>query len=423
MESSITWSWIFKKVYMKLYEKLPSPDQLGQMAEGEDISVKKVNGHFHTPYSFSAFSSLEQVLEMARDEQVDVLGINDFYTMAGYDEFAGLCAGYGKFPMFNIEFMGLLKEEQAAGIRVNDPNNPGRTYFSGKGLDFPVSLSGESFEKLRSVREESDRQTRQMVEKASAHLVKIDEEFKMDYDEILEKYTRGMVRERHIARVIRTLVYDKVSSDAGRRAMLERIYDGKKSVAPLDDPAAVEGEIRSMLLKSGGVAFVREDPKAFLEIPEVIRIIIDAGGIPCYPVLLDDKQGNYTEYEANKEVLYDKLTAMNVYALELIPGRNRLENLRSFVEYFHRRGFVITFGTEHNTPSLDPLTVSAADAPLDDTLERISYEGACITAAHQYFRSLGEPGFTDRDGRPADDRDRFIRTGNLIINHFVNKEI
>ena len=52
--------------------------------------VHEVNGHFHTPYSFSAFRDLKQVFEMAREEQVKILGINDFYTMAGYEEFHDL---------------------------------------------------------------------------------------------------------------------------------------------------------------------------------------------------------------------------------------------------------------------------------------------------------------------------------------------
>jgi len=28
------------------------------------------------------------------------------------------------FPLFNIEFISLLKKEQKEGVRINDPNNP-----------------------------------------------------------------------------------------------------------------------------------------------------------------------------------------------------------------------------------------------------------------------------------------------------------
>jgi len=37
-----------------------------------------------------------------------------------------------------------------------------------------------------------------------------------------------------------------------------------------------------------------------MSLEEVIEIITNAGGIPCYPVLLDDRNGNYTEYEKDR---------------------------------------------------------------------------------------------------------------------------
>ena len=33
--------------------------------------------------------------------------------------------------------------------------------------------------------------------------------------------------------------------------------------------------------------------------------------------------------------------------------------LKNFVEFFHNKGFIITFGTEHNTPEMIPLTVTS----------------------------------------------------------------
>jgi hypothetical protein len=96
-----------------------------------------------------------------------------------------------------------------------------------------------------------------------------------------------------------------------------------------------------------------------------------------------------------------------------------VEHLVPFVEYFHKRGFVITFGTEHNTPALDPLTVSTANAPLDEYLMQVSYEGACIIAAHQFRRSMGETGFVDAEGKVTADRNELIQLGNLVIEKFT----
>jgi hypothetical protein len=104
---------------------------------------------------------------MADKEKINVLGINDFYTTAGYDEFTELCETHKKFPLYNIEFMGLLKSEQEHGIRINDPNNPGRIYFCGKGLDFPVDRESKSIQTISNLFNESSKQTKEMVEKYS----------------------------------------------------------------------------------------------------------------------------------------------------------------------------------------------------------------------------------------------------------------
>lgn len=383
--------------------------------------VHEVNAHFHTPFSFSAFKDLRQLFEMAAAENVNVLGINDFYTTAGYEEFHDLSLEYKKFPLFNIEFMGLLKEEQKKDIRVNDPNNPGRTYFSGKGLNYPVSLEGTSLKKLENVRTESEKQTREMLKLVAEHLESIDPALKLDYESALENYTRGMLRERHIAKIIRDMIFDNYETDSKRKEVLKKIYNGKETSVNIESPAALEGEIRGRLLKSGGTAYVKEDPKAFLEIDEIIKIILDAGGIPTYPVLLDDKEGNYTDFERDFEKLLDELTLRNIYSLELIPGRNDLNRLEEFVLFFHDRGFVLTFGTEHNTASLIPLKITARGGKeLSDDMKRINFEGGCLIAAHQYLRANNEEGYLDKNGKPRlQYKEELIELGNTVIEYFL----
>ena len=105
------------------------------------VQEVSVNAHLHTPYSFSAFDTLTDALNRAVAENVKVVGINDFYTTAGYGEWDRECRKRKLYPLFNIEFISLHKADQEAGVRVNDPNNPGRTYLSGKGLAYPVELA------------------------------------------------------------------------------------------------------------------------------------------------------------------------------------------------------------------------------------------------------------------------------------------
>ena len=78
-----------------------------------------VNAHLHTPYSFSAFASIDEALDKAAAEGVKVVGINDFYSMDGYGAWKAGCAARGLYPLLGIEFISLNAEDQAAGLRVN----------------------------------------------------------------------------------------------------------------------------------------------------------------------------------------------------------------------------------------------------------------------------------------------------------------
>jgi hypothetical protein len=231
------------------------------------------------------------------------------------------------------------------------------------------------------------------------------------------------VRERHLAKALRNLAAESFQSPDDQLHFLETLYGGKQSKTGLSNPAALENEIRSNLLKSGGAAFVEEDERSFLELKRIIRIIITAGGIPCYPVLLDDPSGKCTEFENDREKLCDSLTGLGIECIELIPGRNDPDILRNFVEFFHEKGFIITFGTEHNTPEMVPLTVSArGSVPLDNYLKRIAWEGTCVLAAHQYLRADGRQGYVLPDGTHSNDqRDGLVKLGQMVIEYFLKK--
>ena len=200
---------------------------------------------------------------MARRENVKVLGINDFYTTDGYAEFNDLAKQYRIFPLFNIEFMSLQKDLQTAGIRVNDPNNPGRTYFSGKGLKFPVSLGAAQAGQIRDIQDESNRQTAEMVEKLNAFLKELRFGFQLSFNEIKVRYAKNLIRERHLAKALRMAVMEKYKQEEEQKAVFEKLFSGKAVHSSMTDFAGLENEIRGNLLKSGGRAFVPEDDKAF----------------------------------------------------------------------------------------------------------------------------------------------------------------
>ncbi len=397
------------------------PDQQSLLEMFPDKETLPVNAHLHTPYSFSAFTDIRQIFEMAQKENISVLGINDFFVTDGYDSFYQEAMNYGIFPMFNIEFISLLKKEQKDGIRINDPNNPGRCYFTGKGLDFPYSLTDPLRTKLKKVVAESQDQVRAMIARANEWFAQIDMNIRLSYDDILKKYAKELVRERHVAKAIRMAVFDKAGSDMDRITRFTSIFDGKAPKSHLNDIPGLENEIRGNLLKAGGKAFVEEDDNAFMSVEEVIEIITSAGGIPCYPVLLDDRNGNYTEYEKDPEFLRQELLKKQIGCIELIPGRNDATHLERFVNYFHDKGFVILMGTEHNAPDMIPITCDTRGGkPLSPEMQRISYEGSCVVATHQYLKSKDLTGFLNNQGIPrTTERDSLVKLGNAVIHHFV----
>lgn len=400
------------------------PDSRSLLSKNLDVNsnILDVNGHFHTPFSFSSFTSIDQVFEMALEEKVRVLGINDFYTTDGYADFNQLAQQYKVFPLFNIEFMGLQKDLQAKGIRVNDPSNPGRTYFSGKGLRFPVKLNAQMVERLFRVQDESNQQTAEMIRKLNAWTKELGQDLNLNFDTIKAKYAKNLVRERHIAKALRESIVERFESADDQKSFYAKVFDGKELKSALTDVAGVENEIRSNLLKSGGKAFVPENDKAFLSLEQVMELIIHAGGIPCYPVLLDNPKGEFTDFEQDFEALYNYLVMKNIYSVELIPSRNNPAVLEEFVNFFNDRGFLVTLGTEHNTPQLDPLKVyDGKGNELSENLKRIAYEGACIIAAHQYLISKDEQGYLDAANKAKiEQRADFIALGNAVIHHFVN---
>lgn len=404
-----------------IFTTFPQPAELLEWYKAQPATnVPDINGHIHTPHSFSAFSEIRQAFEMSKAEGVSVLGINDFYTTDGFEEFAELAAKNKVFPLFNIEFMGLQNDLQEAGVRVNDPSNPGRTYFSGKGLCQPAKMSDASAKVMKNLKTESNRQTFEMVTKLNAFFAENGIDIQFDAEEVQSRLAINLFRERHIAQAIRIAVFEKETSNEARLELMKAIFSGKDVKSSIEDEAALENEIRGNLLKAGGAAFVPEDPKAFLSLEEVMEFIIDAGGIPCYPCLLDFGDENYTDFEEDKEKLLATLKSKNVFSIELIPGRNKFHILKEFVKFFNENGFVITFGTEHNTPKLDPIKISCGGGvDLDDELKQINYEGSAVVAAHQYLVAIGKEGYLKDGVAKVDEKASFIELGKAVIAKFL----
>ena len=127
-----------------------------------------------------------------------------------------------------------------------------------------------------------------------------------------------------------------------------------------------------------------EDPKAFLPMETVQHIIEAAGGIPTYPFLADDAKGNFTDFEGDLQKAADTLKKRGFRSVEFITTRNTTAVLESYAGYLEDEGFIVTFGSEHNTPAMEPIKLRTRDAAgLSEKLRAINYRGACAILEHQ----------------------------------------
>jgi hypothetical protein len=409
---------------MDFWKSFPGRDELlAWYKKNGKGTIFSVNAHLHTPYSFSAFRDIPQALDMAVAEKVQVMGINDFYTTDGYAEWAGECAKRGIFPLFNIEYISLNRADQLAGLKVNDPGNPGRTYLSGKGLSFPPVMDEPYATALESIRFETDKHVAGMCRKVNGLLQQIEAGFLLDMEAIRKEMTKGMVRERHLAKAIREKAEAHFASAEEKKAFYARLFGGKALVSDLDAYAAIENELRNNLLKAGGPAFIPEPIEAFLESDMVCRMILNQGGIPTYPFLADDANGNFTHFEGSKELAAKTLKERNIWSVELITTRNSLAVLEEYVQFFHQEGFVVTLGSEHNTPAMEPIELFARKkTELSPVVKSINYQGACVVAAHQYLSAFEGSGYLDQDGKPKSGQyDQFVTFGMALIEYLKIK--
>lgn len=383
-----------------------------------NIESLKVNAHLHTPYSFSAFNNIDDALDRAVEEGVKVVGINDFYTTSGYETWAEGCKKRKLYPLFGIEFISLNEEDQKAGLRVNDPGNPGRTYLSGKGLSYPFQLGEPYATQLAEVKKEANNQVEAMCGKINELLKASDINFSLNFEKIKNELTKGSIRERHLAKALRMKVYEYYENDEKNiKSAFVKLFGEKELKSSIDNIAGVENEIRGNLLKAGGSAFVSEDAKAFLPIQTVCQIIIAGGGIPTYPFLADDAKGYYTDFENDVERVAKQLTQRGFHSVEFITPRNGIELLEKYAEYLYNQGFVVTFGSEHNTPAMEPIELFARNGvPLTKKLKKINFDGACVVAAHQHLVSQGKKGYVDKQGNAdRSKREEFIKIGKELI--------
>jgi len=388
-----------------LFQSLGAPETLwARAAEGLAPATRpRVNAHIHLPPNFSAFDTVTQAIDLAEAQQVGVLGASNYYDYTVYGDFAQQAAQHGIFPLFGIEIIALIDDLVRAGVKLNDPGNPGKMYLCGKGISRFDAMTPEATELLSVIRsKDSERMARMVARMAEifaeagletglyAHLVKAG---------IVARHGSPIatvyLQERHVAQAFQEALFAQVAPEE-RGAVLARIF-GVPSKAGADDAAVVQNEIRSHLMKAGKSAYVEE---TFVGFEHAYKLILALGGIPCYPTLADGT-APLCPYEDPVDTLIANTKARNIHCAEFIPVRNSPEVLTRYVRAMRAAGLVITAGTEHNTRDMLPIEPACVKGvPIPEEIQEIFWEGACVVAAHQVLTAQGQPGFVDAQGNP-----------------------
>ncbi|MBI4605640.1 MAG: hypothetical protein HY721_27050 [Planctomycetes bacterium] len=363
-----------------------------------------INTHVHTSKSFAYFESPSDAAWQAYKERVSIFGINDHYTLAGHEEFGKACKLLGIRPLFSMEAVAMWEEAAKARKTVNDPNNPGRTYLTAKGITrpFPPGCQGaKDLARMNAALEERNvKITAKLAELFEKRLKTKDA---VAWDDVIALTPHGQPTERHICLAAARHLERAYPELEARAKALAKITGEDPPGGVLEDPAALQDHLRSRLVKAGRPAYVEESKDAFIPVKRLVAMALDLGSVPTYPVMGDP----VSPWEEDLDRLFDRLEALNIHAVEVIPDRNRRERLSAIIAKAAERGFPIMNGTEHNTKTPMPLVDKFF---FEDEFRRHFERGARVILGHQSLRAAGKEGFVREDGTlPPGDREEHLK--------------
>ena len=413
---------------------LGTPQDLAatRTTSGSQTQRLKVNSHIHLPPNFSAFQTVEQAIELTAAQGVSVLGVSNYYDYDVYGDFVDGARKAGIFPLFGLEIICLIDDLVKAGVKINDPGNPGKMYICGKGITRFAPFRPEAERLLGIIRHSDSERMREVVRKLAEVLAQRGLPIPLTEADVIDMVAqrhqcpreRIYLQERHVCQAFQEAIFAKIAV-AQRIEKLSAAFglSAPPKFGP-EDAVKIQNEIRAQLMKAGKPAYVVE---TFVNFEQAYQLILELGGIPAYPTLADGTSP-ICPFEEPVEQLISVLKQRGFTAAEFIPIRNTPEVLSRYVKAMRGAGLVVTAGTEHNTLDLLPIEPTCLKGvAVPDDVKEIFWEGACVVAAHQFLTLHGKCGFVDAQGQPnpdyadADSRIAAFRSlGETVIQRYLN---
>ncbi|MFC1735901.1 PHP domain-containing protein [Candidatus Hydrogenedentota bacterium] len=364
-----------RKALAALYEDFGKKSVV-EIACGTEL----INSHIHTNHSWSLFKSPSEAVWCAYRLGIHYYCISDHFNMNGYPEFVTACETVDIHALTGMEAVVIDAKTQESGELWNDPSNAGRIYFCMIGTRREVTDPDIAirWNCLRAKLVERVKAMLELYNKA------VEERDLGDYALTMEQIVGlgqpdGTITERHMAE----LMWNKLSteSDDDTVAWLRKM-DFDPDESKVKDPVYMQNLLRG-IFKQGGLAFVAEDPSIYFSLEQAVELAEDIGAIACYPILIKP----VTSIEEDLDALAESLWSRRIYAIQLIESRTDVETMERVLHKFHDRGFLVSVGTEHNTP--DPeLPLVTPEKVGHPEVNPLLVESAKITMLHQ-SRAIG----------------------------------
>ena len=269
-------------------------------------SLRPFNMHCHTFFSYNGYGySPTHIAALAAKLGWRAAGLVDFDVLDGVDEFLAACAKLRVPAVAGMETRVYFPE--LAEAEINSPGEPGVAYHLG--MNFRSSTVPARWQAFAAdLKSKANGRTRQVVEKVNTVL----SEIALDFDAEAKKRTpAGNVTERHICSAYREMAESKFSG-----AELESFWTAKIGGYSAD-AVKLEGNIRSKLMKQGGVGYVAPKPENFPTLQEMNAFIKGCGAVPTVAWLNGLSAG-----EADPEALLELHVKYGAGAVTIIPDRN-----------------------------------------------------------------------------------------------------
>ena len=314
---------------------------------------KRHNMHCHSFFSYNALAwSPEHLAITAKILGFSHLGMVDFDVLDGVDALKNAANKLNIKNICGMETRVFIPE--MAELEINSPGEKGVAYHLALGFNSSkVPLKCASF--LASLKQRAQTRTAAVVDKVNAFL----DDVKLDFEtEVVAATASGNPTERHVCAFYRLkaeLVTGSHEKAVQYWQKMLALNEEETRKASSSNPA-LEGFIRSKLMKNGGPGAVKADAKSFPLIDEMNEFAAQCGAVPC-PAWLN----GFTSGEEDPVKLLAFHKAKGAKAVTIIPERNwnikdetkkaaSLKKLDGIINAAQKLDLHVIAGTELNTP-------------------------------------------------------------------------